>query len=118
MTAIRPCPHREVLLGSLATPADLEVWTATFAAETCPRCVAPAPRPELPPLPLPAEVASVLAQEGRAGARRAQAALDVLEVGAELLPAIRQRLAQQPGTSTSWQRWWASWRGGALFAAS
>lgn len=116
---LTPCPHREVLLGSLATPADLAAWAAEQAATPCPACAAPvAPPVELAPcLPLPPAVALALAHEGRAGARRAQITLDALSLGDDVLPAIAARLASQPGTGPYWRRWWAGWRDGALLAA-
>lgn len=121
MTPLRPCPHRELIPGSLATPADLAAWTAAYAAETCARCATPLlVRPEPPPpLPeLPAEVLAPLLVDGRAGALAAQRALDALGVGPELLPAVADLLASRPGTGPFWRRWWAGWRDGALVAAA
>ena len=116
MTPLRPCPHREVIHGPLATLADLAAWAAEQAATPCPVCAAPvAPAQPVTALPpLPDAVALALVHEGRAGARRAQAALDALAVGAELYPGIVARLASQPGTGPYWRRWWANWRGGAI----
>jgi hypothetical protein len=118
MNPLRPCPHREIIPGPLATPAALLAWSAALAAEGCERCAAlPAPAPASLP-PLPPDVAALLAQDGKAGARRAQQALDALGVGEELHGAIAARLAQQPGTGPWWRRWWAGWRAGALLDAA
>ena len=115
---MRPCPHREVIPGPLATPTDLATWAAELAADPCPRCAAPPPVPPLPAEPaLPPEVAEALRWEGRTGARRAQRALDALGVGAALLPAVARRLSEQPATGPWWRRWWAGWRGGAVIEA-
>jgi len=110
VTPLRRCPHREILLGSLATPADLAAWAAALASAPCAACSAPV-APPAPVLPLPPAVALALAQDGRDGAKRAQAALDALGVDASLYPAIRARLASQPGTGPFWRRWWG---GGVL----
>ena len=116
MLALRPCPHREVIPGPLATLADLAAWAAEHATTPCPACAAPVahaqPVAALPPLP--ADVALALVHEGRTGARRAQDALDALGVGAELYPAVVARLQAQPGTGPYWRKWWAKWRGGAI----
>lgn len=115
---LRPCPHREIIPGPLATPLDLAQWAADLDAAGCPACsAAPVARPEPATLPpLPAEVATALAQDGRQGARRAQAALDALGVGEALYGAVAARLQAQPGTGPFWRRWWAGWRDGALVA--
>lgn len=114
MIALRPCPHREILPGPLATAEDLATWAAELALTPCPACAAPPP-PEPPPLPdLPPDVAAVLRVDGRAGALRAQAYLDATGLPAELLPAVADALAHQPGTGPYWRRWWATWRGGVL----
>ena len=117
---MRPCPHREIIPGPDATPADLLAWAADLDAPGCARCeAAPVARHQPAPLPpLPADVAAALAQDGRAGARRAQAALDALGVGAEWHGAIAARLSAQPGTGPWWRRWWAGWRCGALLDAA
>lgn len=113
---LRPCPHREIIPGPLATPVDLLAWAADLDAAGCEQCAAPAHPAPLPPLP--ADVAAVLAQDGCQGARRAQATLDALGVGAEWHRAIAARLAAQPGTGPWWRRWWAGWREGALLDAA
>ena len=116
---MRPCPHREIIPGPDATPADLLAWAADLDAAGCAQCAAPVARPQPAPLPpLPAEVATALAAEGRQGARRAQAALDALGVGEALYGAIAARLAAQPGTCVGWRRWWAGWRSGVLLDAA
>lgn len=116
---LRPCPHREIIPGPDATPADLLAWAADLDAPGCAQCAAPVARPQPAPLPpLPAEVATALAAEGRQGARRAQAALDALGVGAGLHGAIAARLSAQPGTGPWWRRWWAGWRSGVLLDAA
>ena len=116
LVTLTPCPHREVIPGPLATLADLAAWAAEHAATPCPACAAPvAPAQPVAALPpLPDAVALALTHEGRAGARRAQVALDALAVGAELYPAIAARLRAQPGTGPYWRKWWAEWRGGAI----
>ena len=114
---LSPCPHRELIHGPLASPADVAAWAAALAAEPCAACCAAAP--VAPPVEaLPDDVAAALRQEGRTGAARAQAALDALGVGEGLLPAVAARLSEQPGTGPWWRRWWAGWRGGALVAAA
>lgn len=116
---MRACPHREIIPGPLATPTDLLAWAADLDVAGCPRCAAPVARPEPAQLPpLPANVAAVLAQDGRAGARRAQAVLDALGVGATLYPAVAAHLQAQPGTGPWWRRWWAGWRSGVLLDAA
>ena len=85
-------------------------------AAPCTACTAPLPVEAAPPPTLPPEVAAALRQEGRDGARAAQAALDAMGVGEGLLPAVAARLSEQPGTGPWWRRWWAGWRGGALLA--
>lgn len=121
---IRPCPHRETIPGPDATAEHVARWTADYAAEICLACVsARAPAPEPPPEPeprhpaLPAEVYAALLVDGRRGALRAQRLLDTLRIGDDLLPAVADVLACQPGTSPFWKRWWATWRSGALIAA-
>ena len=112
---LSPCPHRELIHGPLASPADVAAWAAALAAEPCAACCAAAP--VAPPVEaLPDDVADALRQEGRAGAARAQAALDALGVGEALLGAVAARLSEQPGTCVAWRRWWAGWRRGALLA--
>ena len=115
---LRPCPHRELIPGPDATLADLAEWTATLAAP-CAACVEVAPLPVEPAAdPLPPEVAAALRQEGRDGARAAQAALDAMGGGEGLLGAVAARLSEQPGTGPWWRRWWAGWRSGALLDAA
>ena len=115
---LRPCPHRECIPGPDATPADLAEWAATLAATGCAACATPPPVEPLPAAdPLPPEVAAALRQEGRDGARAAQATLDAAGVPDALLPAVAARLSEQPGTGPFWRRWWAGWRGGAMVAA-
>lgn len=109
---MKACPHRETLFGSLATDAARAAWAAELATP-CHACTAPVP-PAGPMPALPEAVALALVAEGKAGAKRAQAALDALEVGRELYPAIVARLSAQPGTGPFWRRWWAGWRDGAL----
>ena len=104
-----------ILNGPLATAADIAQWTADLAAEPCARCAAPPPAPRAP-LPLPADVAEALRHDGRAGAVKAQRALDAIGVPAELLPAVAETLQAQPGTGPWWRRWWSSWRGGVLLS--
>lgn len=118
-TPLSPCPHRELIHGPLASPADVAAWAAALAAAGCAACCAPVPvAPPAAPLPaLPDDVAAALRQEGRAGALAAQATLDALGVGEALLGAVAARLQEQPGTGPWWRRWWAGWRGGALLDA-
>ena len=121
MTPLSPHPHRELLPGLDATPADVAAWAAALAAEGCAACccAAPVAPPVAAPLPaLPDAVAAALRQEGRAGALAAQSALDALGVGESLYVAVAARLSEQPGTGPWWRRWWAGWRGGALVAAA
>ena len=35
MTPLRPCPHREIIPGPDATPADLLAWAAALEADGC-----------------------------------------------------------------------------------
>jgi hypothetical protein len=120
MNHLRTCPHRELIAGSLATPADLAAWAAEQAAAPCERCDAPVaaltPTRPLPPLPEP--VALALSHDGRDGARRAQRELDRIDVAPDLYPAIVAQLRAQPGTGPFWRRWWSGWRDGALVNAA
>ena len=104
----------------IAAPTSPEAESsAALAAEGCAACATPPPVEPLPAAdPLPPEVAAALRQEGRDGARAAQATLDAAGVPDALLPAVAARLSEQPGTGPFWRRWWAGWRGGALVAAA
>jgi hypothetical protein len=117
---VSPCPHREIIPGPDATPADLLARMGRGPRRRGVRAMRlPVARPQPAPLPpLPPNVAAVLAQDGRQGARRAQAALDALGVRAEWHGAIAARLSAQPGTGPWWRRWWAGWRDGVLLDAA
>lgn len=120
MTSIRPCPHREILAGHLASTSEIAAWAAKIEAlPPCRDCAAPVthhPIADLPPLP--SEVAIALTAGGCDGAKLAQATLDALAVPEALYPAIAARLAAQPGTCVKWRAWWSSWRRGALVIAA
>lgn len=117
---LHPCAHREIIAGSLATPDDMAAWAAELVAMPCPACAAasPAPAPPAEPAPLPLDVVHLLSADGKAGALRAQAALDAMGVGPELYPGIAAQLSRQPGTGLWWRRWWATWHEGVLLGVA